>query len=172
MCLFVCFITLFLRIRFMTFKCVLCDFIDSVTGSKRADGCNSAPEKLARCVIIYWVQIACHATPKAHKYPTPRALSNADRKNQPDQQTNDRCWSLAIVMVKRTWCTWRSVRIKQKGDEKEKKKGKRNNMLENSWLTLMNWKDWFFFCIYFIWFSPRGYSLDDNLLTVIIIRQI
>jgi hypothetical protein len=44
-------------------------------------------------------------------------------------------------------------------------------MLENSWLTLMNWKDWFFLS-YIIWFSPRADSLDDNLLTVIIIRQI
>lgn len=33
--------------------CAFCDFIDSVTGSKKADGCNSAPEKLMRFVLLF-----------------------------------------------------------------------------------------------------------------------
>jgi hypothetical protein len=112
--------------------CAFCDFIDSVTGSKRADGCNSAPEKLMRVVLLF-IEYKSRVTQrqKSHKFPTDRKKTTRPTNLQPLVVSDSYGKTHVMHLTVR--------QDKTKRDEKNKtKKGKRNNMLENSWLTLMN----------------------------------
>lgn len=116
-CLFVSLLH-FLRIIFMTFY-ILCVLfvISSIPWLGQKELTDVIPHRRNLCALCYYLL----STNRVSRNAKSRTNFRPTEKKRPDQPTYNR-WSLAIVMVKRTWCTWRSVRIKPKGTRKTKQK--------------------------------------------------
>lgn len=127
MCLFVCFLYIFSTLHLCPLY-ALYDFIDFVTGSKRADGCIIPHRRNLRVVLLF-IELTNGVSRNAESAKNSElALSNADRKNRPDQTqkrplvVSDSYGKMHVMHL--------TVRLdKTKKDEKERKKERRKQKM-------------------------------------------